>query len=67
MIEVDFGIVTAIGPLAVRMKGDSTGYVVPVFGATGWTPVAGFEVAVLVRVEGGRRTAICCIGPRNPI
>lgn len=66
-LTVEFGFVTAVSPVAVRLKGDAAGVVVPVFGATGWTPAPGFEVAVLVDNVDGRKTRVCCIGPRNPI
>lgn len=66
MIVVAYGYVTATGPLQVRLKGDPAGAVTPAFGAT-WAPVLAQEVAVLVDVEGARRTRVCCIGPRLAI
>lgn len=66
MLDIDYGFVTATGPLQVRLKGDDVGYPVPAFGAT-WTPVVGQEVAVLVAVVGARRARVACIGPRLAI
>jgi hypothetical protein len=67
-IDWDTGYVTAVGPpVEIRMRGDSVGAITPVFGTSqDWAPFIGQEVGLLIRVEGGRRSRICTLGPRLP-